>query len=346
MQHDEIKTAQALYEDVKRRLAPEGRTYLFFDEIQEVISWETAIASLMADFDVDIYVTGSNARVMSPEVSESLEGKIVVFRVFPLSFGEYLDFHGKRGAPDETRYAEFERYLKLGGFPAVHLSENSPDEAYPIVRDIYASNIYTDIVRHSQIRKAGRLEHIVKFIFDNVGKIFAPVSIIKYLRSDQTIALNKKTVYDYLAKLENAFILHRCPRYNIRTRVLLKIQEKYYLGDPALRWAVRGFTPDGVSAALENVVYIELRRRGYEVYVGKIDSAEISFVATRRESKLYVQIARKAQRGESGQRQHRRPLGIKDSFPKYILRSEKPTGDEPRGVRAMHMADFLLCEDY
>jgi len=361
LQHEEIKTANKLYDEVKGRLNPNGKTYLFLDEIQEVTSWEKAVNSFMTDFDVDIYVTGSNSRMLSSEISTYLTGRYVSFRVFPLSFAEYMEFRsrytdGKDGydlvagnvkalhvRPSQNE--EFARYIRFGGFPAIHLQEYTQDEAYSIVRDIYNSTIFTDIVKRSQIRKVDQLERIVKFAFDNVGRTFSASSITKYLKSEHR-KIDNETVYDYLSKLESAFILHRCSRYDIQGKEILKTQEKFYLADTAFRYSVLGYTPDSVAAMLENVVYLELLRRGYDVHIGKIGNAEIDFVATRQEHKLYIQISERIEREETEQREYGRLLGIADNYPKYVLRTDDFAGGNYKGIKSMHIADFLLSAEY
>lgn len=367
MQYEDIKTAKLLYEEVKAQLVPGGKTYLFLDEIQEVKSWEKAINSFMTDFDVDVYVTGSNSRMMSSEISTYLTGRYITFRIFPLSFSEYLTFRKEYGAggtyENPSKYtheqlinyilgelshnihSELVRYLRLGGFPAIHLQEYTPDEAYPIIKDIYNSTIFTDIVKRNHIRKVDQLERIVKFAFDNVGRTFSAASISKYLKSENR-TIDNETVYNYLGKLESAFILHRCSRYDIQGKEFLRTQEKFYLSDPAFRYSILGYTPDSVAAMLENLVYLELLRRGYDVCIGKIGNAEIDFVATRQENKLYIQITQPIEREETAQREYGRLLGIADNYPKYVLRTDEFAGGNYQGIKTMHIADFLLSSEY
>jgi len=344
LQFEEIKTAKLLYEEVKQRLSPEAKTYLFLDEIQEVESWEKAVNSFMTDFNVDIYVTGSNSRMMSSEISTYLTGRYISVRTFSLSFTEYLTFQKEYASVGDIR-SELGRYLKTGGFPAVHLRKYDTDEAHAIVRDIYNSTIFTDIVKRNTIRKVDQLERIVRFVFDNVGRTFSAASIAKYLKSEQR-SIDIETVYNYLGKLESAFILHRCSRYDIKGKEILKTQEKFYLSDPAFRYSVLGYTPDSVAAMLENLVFLELLRRGYDVAVGKIDDAEIDFVATRQENKLYIQIAERIDRKETEQREYNRLLAITDNYPKYVLRTDEFAGGNYNGVKTMHIADFLLSAEY
>ncbi len=367
MQYDDIKEAKLLYQEVKAKLVSGQKTYLFFDEIQEVKSWEKAVNSFAIDFDVDIYVTGSNSRMMSAEISTYLTGRYIAFRIFQLSFSEYLTFkkeydpHGtwgdlsqyvyrdlKKYAYDKSAHnlhSEFARFLRLGGFPAVHLQPYTPEEVYPIVRDIYNSTIFTDIVKRNQIRRIDQLERIVKFAFDNVGRTFSANSISKYLKSQNRI-IDNETVYTYLAKLESAYILHRCSRYDIQGKEILKTQEKFYLSDPAFRYSILGYTPDSISAMLENVVYLELLRRGYEVFIGKIGNAEIDFVATRQENKLYIQITQQIEIEETRQREYDSLLDIADNYPKYVLRTDEFAAGNYQGIKTMHIVDFLLSTEY
>ena len=362
LQHEEIKTAKALYNEVKNRLSKGTKTYLFLDEVQEVKNWEKAVNSFMNDFDVDIYVTGSNSRMMSSEISTYLTGRYVAFRIFPLSFEEYLVFRKEysKGVitfpiqfplelipvdPYENLYSKFARYLRYGGFPATHLKEYTVDEVYTIVRDIYNSTIFTDIVKRNQIRKVDQLERIVRFSFDNIGRTFSAASISKYLKSENR-SIDNETVYSYLSKLESAFILHRCSRWDIQGKEILKTQEKFYVCDPAMRYSVLGYTSDSVAAMLENVVYLELLRRGYEVCIGQALDGEIDFVATRQENKLYIQITQQIDSVKTEQREYNRLLNIRDNYPKYVLRTDEFSGGNHEGIKTMHVADFLLSNEY
>jgi predicted AAA+ superfamily ATPase len=240
---------------------------------------------------------------------------------------------------------ELARYLRLGGFPAVHLQEYDPEQTYTIVRDIYNSTIFTDIVKRSQIRKIDQLERIVKFAFDNVGKTFSASSIAKYLKNERR-SIDNETVYSYLSKLESAFILHRCSRYDLQGKELLKTLEKFYLCDPAFRYSVLGYTADHVAAMLENIDYLELLRRGYEVSVGKINGAEIDFIARKLENTLYIQVTQQIEREETKQREYSRLLNIGDNYPKYVLRADEFVGGNYQGIKTMHVADFLLSTEF
>ena len=358
LQYEDL-TAKMVYNEVKERLSEKGKTYLFLDEIQEIDDWEKAVNSFMIDFDVDIYVTGSNSRMLSSEISTYLTGRYIQFCVFPLSFAEYLNFRAsyQNELNDDVLFnvgtkiiqysikGEFARYLRYGGFPAVHLHDYNVDETYTIVRDIYNSTIFTDIVKRSQIRKVDQLERIVKFAFNNVGRTFSAASISKYLKSERR-AIDNETVYSYLSKLVDAFILHRCSRYDLQGKEILKTQEKFYVCDPAMKYSVLGYSADSVAAMLENVVYLEFSRRGYDVSIGQLSTGEIDFVAMKQENKLYVQIAERIDSEETRNREYSRLLAIRDNYPKYVLRTDDFAGGNHEGIITMHIADFLLSDKY
>lgn len=213
------------------------------------------------------------------------------------------------------------------------------------MRDIYNSTIFSDIVRRSQIRKIDQLERIVKYTFNNVGNTFSAKSIADYLKSEHH-SLDNETVYNYLEKLEKAYLLHRCIRYDLQGRELLKTQEKFYLADVALRYSVLGYDADSVAASLENIVYLELCRRGYTVNVGKTDGGEIDFVAERQNERLYVQVTQEIRSERTAKREYERLLEIRDNYPKYVLTTDAFAGGNYQGIHTMHIADFLLSTEY
>lgn len=344
LQYEDVETASELYREIKEHLFQGGKTYIFLDEVQEVSSWEKAVNSLALDFDVDIYVTGSNSRMMSSEISTYLTGRYISFRIYPLTFSEYLMFRKENGEAADRRM-EFARYLRQGGFPAIQLKEYTEDEAYTIVQDIYNSTIYTDIVKRNQIRKVDQLERVVKYTFSNVGQTFSALTLSKYLKSERR-SLDPETVYSYLNKLESAYILHRCSRYDIKGKEILKTQEKFYLADIAFRHSVLGYDSNSISCMIENVIYMELRARGYEVYVGKMDYKEIDFIAMRKGKKLYIQATKEISSAETQKREYENLLAIPDNYPKYVLRLDEFAEGNYEGIRTMHIADFLLNKDY
>ena len=337
-------SAREMYALLKGALAPQRRTYLFLDEVQEIEGWEKVVNSLATDYDVDIYLTGSNSRMMSSEIATYLTGRYVAFRIYTLSFGEYLFFKSHYAEVGDPKQ-ELAEYVRLGGFPGTHLQAYSQDEVYTIVRDIYNSTVFSDIVRRNQIKKVDQLERVVKYVFNNVGNTFSASSISAYLKSERR-SLDNETIYSYLDKLESAYLLHRCSRYDLRGKAILKTQEKFYLADVALRYSVLGYNEDSVAASLENVVYLELLRRGYEVYIGKTPDGEVDFVATRQGEKLYVQVTQETTSEKTEKREYERLLEIHDNYPKYVLLTNDFAGGNHEGIQTMHVADFLLSDAY
>ena len=343
MEYEDM-SAKQMYVELKSRLCKDKRTYLFLDEMQEIKGWEKVVNSLMSDYDVDLYVTGSNSRMMSSEISTYLTGRYVAFRIYTLSFEEYLTFKSKYSELQGHK-EELVNYIMLGGFPATHLQNYGKDEVYTIVRDIYNSTIFSDIVKRNQVRKIDQLERVVKYTLGNVGNTFSAKSISDYLKAEHR-SLDNETVYSYLEKLEKAYLLHRCSRYDLQGKEMLKTQEKFYLADTSLRYSVLGYHVDSVAASLENVVYLELCRRGYTVCIGKTDDGEIDFVATRQNEKLYVQVTQRIASEKTEKREYERLLEIQDNYPKYVLRTDEFAGGNYEGIKTMHVADFLLSKEF
>lgn len=343
MEYEDM-TAKEMFTEIKGKLSSTEKTYIFLDEVQEIKHWEKTVNSLASDYNVDIYVTGSNSRMMSSEIATYLTGRYIAFRIYTLSFLEYIDFKKEFSTVTDMR-SELAEYIRLGGFPATHLQEYTEDEVYTIVKDIYNSTIFSDIVKRNQVRKVDQLERIVRFAFDNVGKTFSAKSISDYLKSEHR-TIDNETVYSYLEKLESAYILHRCSRYDIQGKELLKTQEKFYLADTALRHSVLGYKSTSVAAMLENVVYLELCRRGYSVNIGKTINGEIDFIAEKQGDKIYVQVTKEIKTEETEKREYDRLLEIRDNYPKYLLTTDNFAGGNYEGIKTMHIADFLLSKEF
>ena len=337
-------TSKELYQELKTKILNTKKTYLFLDEIQEINGWEKVVNTLASDYDVDIYITGSNSRMMSSEISTYLTGRYVTFHIYTLSFDEYLTFKKSYSTIYDIKQ-EFNQYVRLGGFPVTHLQEYSQDEVYTIVRDIYNSTIFSDIVRRNQVKKIDQLERVVKYTFNNVGNTFSAKSISNYLKSEQR-KIDNETVYRYLEKLQKAYILHRCSRYDLQGKSILKTQEKFYLADISLRYAVLGYTIDSVASSLENIVYLELKRRGYDVCIGKYKDKEIDFVATKQNEKIYVQVTQEIKSEKTQKREYEQLLEIKDNYPKYMVLTDDFAGGNYQGIKTMHITDFLLSKEY
>ena len=265
--------------------------------------------------------------------------------VYPLSFAEYIEF--RKSAGENKANNDFLRdYIRMGGFPAVAVSNFTQQEAYTVVRDIYTSVIYNDITKRSKIRKVDQFERLVKFMFDNIGKTFSAQSVSDYMKSEKR-SLDIETIYNYINQLKKAYILYEANRYDVRGKEALKTQEKYYLADPSLKYAVMGFYDTSISSMLENIVFLELLRRGYETYVGTWNGKEIDFVGVLRDEKVYIQVCRHIPEDEKGRdREIGNLLKIKDNYPKYVVTLDEYAGSNEDGVRIVHLADFLLREDW
>ena len=336
----DLPAAKDMYQDIKADLNAAGRNYLLLDEVQEIEGWEKAINSLLELGNTDIYVTGSNSKLMSSEISTYLTGRYVTIPVFPLSFEEYLTFKAGSSLSQKELLNE---YIRYGGFPIVALGTYDERTAYQIVEGIYHSVISNDIARRHSITNQELFNRVVRFIIENVGKNFSANSIVKFLKSEGR-SLTVETIYNYLEWLEKAFVIYRCQRYDLQGKAVLKTQEKFYLADPALKYCMMGFNPKSIASMLENIVYFELRRRGYDVYVGKNETKEIDFVAVRRDERVYVQVCRELP--DASDREIGNLLEIKDHYPKYVVTMDDLAGGNIDGVRIVHLVDFLLSPQY
>ena len=342
----DIDTADQLYKFVKDKIENKHRYYVLLDEIQEVVSWEKAVNSFLVDFNADIYVTGSNSGLLSSELATYLTGRYIDIHVLPLSFAESLQFKQNRTHefPSDI-YKEFDSFLRLGGFPALHTAEYNYESAYKAVFDIYSSAILRDTVQRYNIRDVELLERVVKYVFDNVGNKFSAKNVADYFKN-QHRKIDLNTVYNYLNALEGAFLIYRIPRYDVKGKEILKTQEKYYLGDQSLLYAVMGFRDRLISGVLENIVMLELKRRGYRVFTGKSEDREVDFIGEKNENKVYIQVAYKISEQSTIDREFNPLHEIKDHYPKYVVTMDEKWKDNIEGIRHKHIADFLLMTEF
>lgn len=331
-------TAQQMYSELKNAITGKSRCYLLLDELQEVNGWEKAVNSLLEGSDVDIYVTGSNSKLMSSEISTYLTGRYVSIPVYTLSFREYLDF---KAESDKSQKELLDEYLRYGGFPLVALGNYEEHSAYQIVNGIYHTVISRDIVKRHRITKQDLFDRVVKYIIENMGKTFSANSITKFLKNEfRTVSV--ESIYNYLRWLEQAFIIYPCQRYDLQGKSVLKTQEKYYLADVSLKYCLLGYNRRMLDAAMENIVFLELKRRGYDVYIGKNDAKEIDFIAARRDEKIYIQVC--VQLPENSDREVGNLMEIRDHYPKYVVTMNHMDVGIENGIKIMHLADFLLAE--
>jgi len=340
MEIDDGFSAKDMYDELKGIIIGKGRCYLLLDELQEIDGWEKAINSLLEGEDVDIYVTGSNSKLMSSEISTYLTGRYVSIPVYTLSFKEYLQFKSK--TQDEAISA-FDEYLKFGGFPIIGISNFDTNSAYQVVEGIYAAVITRDISKRHKIRNKELFDRVVRFIIENVGMTFSANSIVKFLKNEHR-SISVETIYNYLKWLADAFIIYPCHRYDLQGKSVLKTQEKYYLSDISFRYSKMGFDRKMISAMLENIVYLEMRRRGYDVYIGKNGTKEIDFVGVRRDEKIYIQVC--VELPVESTRETDNLMEIRDHYRKYVVcRDDLAIGND-NGIEIVHIADFLLRENW
>ena len=333
-------TAKQMYDELTAAMAGKGHCYLLLDEIQEITGWEKAVNSLLESADADIYVTGSNSKLMSSEISTYLTGRYVSIPVYTLSFKEYLDF---KADSTLSRRELLEEYIRFGGFPIIALSEYDEQSAYQIVNGIYHTVVSRDIVKRHRINKQDLFDRVVKYIIENMGKTFSANSISTFLKSEHR-KVSVESIYNYLRWLEQAFVIYPCHRYDIQGKAVLATQEKYYLADVTLKYCLLGYDRKMLDGALENIVFLELKRRGYEVYIGKNAAKEIDFIGIRREEKIYVQVC--VQLPENSDREVGNLMEIQDHYPKYVVTTNSLDVGNENGIRIVHLADFLLSEGW
>lgn len=336
--YSEEFTSTDMYNDLKDYIVDENKYYFLLDELQEVSGWEKVVNTLMEEYNTDIYVTGSNSKLMSSEISTYLTGRYVTIPVYTLSFQEYLTF---KNNPNKSNKEHLQDYIRLGGFPLVASSNFDENTAYSIVEGIYNSVVINDITNKHNISNVDLFNRVVRFIIENVGKTFSANSIVNFLKSEKR-TLSVEAIYNYLEWLEKAFVIYRCKRYDLQGKNVLKTQEKFYIADQSIKYALYGFNPTSIASMLENIVFFELKRRGYEVHIGKNADKEIDFVATQRDEKLYIQVCRELPK--ESDRELANLMEIKDHFPKMIVTLDDYASGNVNGIKIVHLADFLLSD--
>lgn len=344
MSNANLCTAQALHDEIIRRVRElDGKVYLFFDEIQEVEDWEKCINSFRVELDCDIYITGSNARLLSGELATYLAGRYVEFVIYPFSFREFCELY-RSIFPDADVRECFQKYLTLGGMP--YLSNLRYDETAcrQYLRDLFNSVELKDIVRRNNIRDVDMLERIISYVTANVGTTFSATTISKYLKNEGR-TVSTETVLNYIRACTEAFLFYQVKRQDLQGKKILTVNEKYYIADHGIREAVYGGNRKDINLVLENIVYMELLRRGYVVTVGKVSDREIDFVCEDRGSKLYVQVAYLLASEDTVRREFDVFSHIRDNFPKYVVTLDE--FDMSRdGIRHCNIRDFLLMEEW
>lgn len=336
---DEISTYKELHAFIKRRLTNStDKHYLLLDEVQQVKSWEKVINSFLVDANVDIYITGSNAYLLSSELSTLLSGRFVEIKMLPLSFKEFIDFNTQsNGSPEDL----FNDYLKYGGMPTIVDLLDRPETIGPFLEGIYNTVLIKDVMERNNVRDAALLESILKFIASNVGSVVSSKKISDFLTSSGR-KTTSETIDNYLKMLESAFIIYKASRFDLKGKMFLKTLEKYYLVDPGIRNQLTGLRGTDYGHVLENVVYLELLRRGYDVAIGKVGTLEVDFVATKPNEKAYYQICASILDENTRERELKSLEAIPDHYPKFILTMDQNIYNDFSGIRVINIVEFLL----
>lgn len=342
VEFDSIATYKDLVAYLKGRSAKcTGRQYLLVDEVQEIEQWEKAINSYFKDGNWDITLTGSNAHLLSSELATLLSGRYVELPVYCLSLPEFLQFNGK-----DASHAQqvFPAYLRFGGFPAIHHFNQHEDILYQFINSLYDTIILKDIVARHSIRNVSLFQNISRFVFDSIGNTFSAKRVADYLKS-QRLRISVDTVQNYLGFLTETYALHRVRRYDIKGKRYLEIYEKYYLGDIGLRNAVLGYQESAINGLLENLVFLELKRRGYQVAIGKFGDAEVDFIATKEQEKRYYQVAYLLASDDTIEREFGVLAALPDNFPKVVLSMDLLGPENREGIQWRNLIDFLMGSD-
>lgn len=341
MKYDNIRSYKQLYNLVVENIIPNQKNYLFFDEIQQVEGWEKAINSLVLEYDTDIYVTGSNAYLLSSELATLISGRYVEIKVLPLSFKEYNEFY-KDSKNDKKEL--FNNYLKYGGLPQLLSLLSDEKTISTFLESIYDTIILKDVVSHTKLKDIDLLKRVFAFICGNVGSITSANNIAKYIANEAKLdsSIRPATICNILEMIENAFIIYRANRYDIKGKEVLKSLEKYYVADTGLKNTIMGYTLENYGHSIENVVYLELLRRGYKVYIGKCNNKEINFIAINKEETCYFQVTESLKDSNTCEREISPFYLTNDFYEKTIITTDKTYVTNIKGIKIVNLIDFLL----
>ena len=344
MRYSHLCTAKALHDEVTEQAAGmEGKVYLFFDEIQEVEDWEKCVNSLRIALDCDIYITGSNAKLLSGELATYIGGRYVEFVIYPFSFAEFLELY-RTCAPGETEQKCFQKYLLCGGMP--YLSnlrfEEEPSRQY--LSDIFGSVQFKDIVKRNKIRDVDLLERLTAYVMANLGTTFSASSLVKFFKNEHRM-VSAETILNYLKYCCDAYLFYQVKRQDLQGKQILASNEKYYIADHGIREAVFGGNMRDINLVLENIVYMELRRRGYSVTVGRNGDKEVDFVCDKRGEKIYVQVTYLLAAEDTVNREFGAYDSIRDNFPKYVVSLDEFDFSR-NGIKHINIRDFLLMREW
>jgi len=339
MANAHLLNATALHEEIKSRLSEiNGRTYLFFDEIQEVEEWERCINSFRVAFDVDIYVTGSNAKLLSGELATLIAGRYIEIRVYPFSFSEFLEM-SEAIFPDAEKKELFKKYLLFGGMPFLANLELDPQSSFQYLKDVFDSVILKDVVKRNKIRDIDLLERVIQFVLANVGNTFSATSISRFLKSENR-TVSPETILNHIKVCEEAFLFNKVLREDLIGKRILQVSEKYFVTDHGMREAIYGNNERDINLVLENIVFLEMLRRGYKISIGKVNNEEIDFVCRRNNETVYIQVAYLLATEETVKREFDVLRKVPDNYPKIVLSMDQFDFSRD-GIKHFNIPEFL-----
>lgn len=333
-----IKTYEDLYNYIKNNIN-KNKNYILLDEVQNVEKWEKAVNSLLVDIDCDIYITGSNAYLLSSELTTLLAGRVLTVKIYPFSFKEFLAEYPFSN--NEDKYEKFDKYLKYGGMPMLVNMNDNESLMTNYLNDIKEVVLKKDIINRNNIKDVVFLDNLIKYMSSCIGTLTTPNSISDFMKKNGS-NISNETVDSYLKMIENAYFIYRVPRYELKGKQLLKTQGKYYFVDNGLKNIISGFSSYDTGSSFENLIYIELLRRGYEVYVGKYNDIEIDFIAIKPNERVYYQVTRSMLDENVEKREKNSLLAVKDNYKKVILTMDNVKNKEIDGIEVINIIDFLM----
>ena len=342
LKYRNLKNYERLYDFILNKVDDKYKSYyIFLDEIQEMEEWERCVNSLRVDedFNFDIYITGSNAKLLSGELSTYLAGRYIEFVVYPFSFKEFFEIIQEKNQEIEVKEA-FQKYVKFGGMPFLHNLDYNFEASMQYLQDLYASIILKDITQRNNIRDTDLLERIINYVVMNIGNTFSATSISKFFKSENR-KVATETILNYIKACEEAFLVYRVARNDLLGKKILNVNEKYYIADHGIREAIMENNQKNINQVLENIVYFEMLRRGYNVKIGKVDNLEVDFVCKKNDETIYIQVSYLLASEDTKEREFSVLENIKDNYPKYVLSMDE--FDMSRnGIKHMNLIEFLI----
>lgn len=335
----DIKDYKDLYNYIKENIKNKHKTYILLDEVQNVEKWEKAVNSILVDINSDIYITGSNAYLLSSELTTLLAGRVLTIKIYPFSFKEFIKEYSFKN--NEDKYEKFDKYLRYGGMPMIVNMNDNEMLITNYLTDLKDVVLKKDVINRNNIKDTVFLDNLIKYLASTIGNLTTPYAIAEFMKKNGSTITNE-TVDSYIKMLENAYFIYRVPRYELKGKQLLKTQGKYYFIDNGLKNIIDGISSYDSGSSFENLIYIELLRQGYEVYVGQYNDIEIDFIAIKPNEKIYYQVSRSIMDEKVEEREKKSLLAINDNYKKVILTMDNVKNKQIDGVEVINIIDFLL----